>query len=177
MSSQARLVAYQLALTCVIVAGNVGFSRSLVLRSADSARATTAALALQSNQLARQNERLGALEASCRKSSGDGRAPGAAVLSPEEIDRLSAVVAERVAVANAPAPPVPPSPESIAAFDAGRRVIGAALETKRWTEADAQKLRALLPTLTLDDRVELQRQISVAINERQIKLDFRGPLF
>ncbi|MBZ4375762.1 hypothetical protein [Corallococcus sp. AS-1-6] len=52
-----------------------------------------------------------------------------------------------------------------------------ALSARQWGDAQARELAASVPLLTQQQQVDLLRRLSVAINEGQLKVETRGPLF
>jgi hypothetical protein len=93
----------------------------------------------------------------------------------------AAVAAERPAAAK----PVPDddarepvkTPEAQAAFDRGLRVLDAAKGQHSWGPQQRQDLRDLLGQLDDESRMELLRQVSVAFNSAEMKLDVHGAPF
>ncbi|MBZ4330598.1 hypothetical protein [Corallococcus sp. AS-1-12] len=52
-----------------------------------------------------------------------------------------------------------------------------ALSARQWRDAQARELAASVPLLTQQQQVDLLRRLSVAINEGQLQVETRGPLF
>jgi hypothetical protein len=69
------------------------------------------------------------------------------------------------------------TPEAQAALDRGLRVLDAAKSQHSWGPQQRQDLRQLLGELDDESRAELLRQVSVAFNTGQMKLDVHGAPF
>jgi hypothetical protein len=113
-----------------------------------------------------------ALRAMIREELSAAR-PGAAPAAPP-----AAVAA--AATPSAPkdvAPPAPESPRQIRAFDAAHAAIDEGLSRGTWTARDRDRLRADLATLPTETRLELEHPLIVAVNERRVQFEGRGPLF
>ncbi|RYZ44073.1 MAG: hypothetical protein EOO71_00960 [Myxococcaceae bacterium] len=80
---------------------------------------------------------------------------------------------------DAPKPQAPPVPDArnAAAWARGNEALERALSARRWGEAEARELSASVPALTPQQQMDLLRRLSVAINEGQLKVETRGPLF
>lgn len=92
-------------------------------------------------------------------------------MSPEQVDRLSAAVATRVTETVEPVEPPESTPENIQAATTARNILATALREKRWTATSAQEFRTVLVQASPEDRVELQRQVALAINNNEMALD------
>ncbi|WP_375756287.1 hypothetical protein [Corallococcus exercitus] len=73
-------------------------------------------------------------------------------------------------------PPVPEA-QNAAAWARGNEVVDRALSGRKWGEAQARELSASVPSLTMQQREDLLRRLIMAINQGQLKVDTRGPLF
>jgi preprotein translocase subunit SecD len=69
------------------------------------------------------------------------------------------------------------SPENRAAYQSASDVVQAAVTAKRWTEEDKEDFRAAFGLLTNDQRMELMNILAPAINNGEVKVEVRGPLF
>ena len=101
-------------------------------------------------------------------------AAGGGGLSPEQVEHLSAAVASSVRAINAPPPPPEPMPENLEAAETAHRTIRAAIEIKRWTEADRAKVRLLMPQMTDAQQDEIRRELARAINSQELHPDVIG---
>lgn len=155
-----------------VAAGTWSASRARTVSSAESA-SVMAALRLQSKAIEHLSGQLDALDCSRRALV----ATTAPELSAEQLDRVSAAVAARLGQAKGPSPSPLPTPDNVAAFEAGQQLIAAAVRTGHWTEQNAKEFRSLSMQATSEQRRELQAQISVAINDGKIHPDFRGHWF
>jgi len=147
-----------------------------------SLRKQSAVIGRVSEEIERLSERVDALDETCGRAARSGATAvsvpsGTSVLSDEELDRLSAAVATRVAEASAPAAAVEPTPESLAAMEDAQKVVVIAVEAKHWTEADRQQMRTFASQMTGDQILAVRRQLGSAINRQEVRLDFRGPVF
>lgn len=95
--------------------------------------------------------------------------PAIATALREELDRRAAV------------PPVDPRSEppreSVIAASAGQQIIQAALSARQWGERQAQEMRKLLPTMTIEQREQALQELSAAINRGDITVAVSGPPF
>ncbi|RKG83186.1 hypothetical protein D7W79_00660 [Corallococcus exercitus] len=73
--------------------------------------------------------------------------------------------------------PAVPDARNAAAWARGNEMVDRALSARRWGDAQARELAASVPSLTPQQQVDLLRRLSVAINEGQLKVETRGPLF
>ncbi|MBN8229482.1 hypothetical protein JYK02_18385 [Corallococcus macrosporus] len=73
-------------------------------------------------------------------------------------------------------PPVPEA-QNAAAWAHTTDVVDRALSARRWGEAQARELSASAPSLTMQQREDLLRRLIMAINQGQLKVETRGPLF
>ncbi|MGE6756854.1 hypothetical protein ACQKGO_02480 [Corallococcus interemptor] len=87
--------------------------------------------------------------------------------------------ASKTAPGDEPAPQEPPIPDArnAAAWARGNEVVDRALSARRWGEAQARELSASSSSLTVQQRENLMRRLIVAINQGQLKVETRGPLF
>jgi hypothetical protein len=69
------------------------------------------------------------------------------------------------------------SPENRAAYQSASDVVNTAVAAKRWTEEDKEDFRAAFGLLTNDQRMELMNILAPAINNGEVKVEVRGPLF
>ncbi|NOK31878.1 hypothetical protein HMI49_01510 [Corallococcus exercitus] len=114
-------------------------------------------------------------------------APSPAPALPADLDarveqavtRALQAQASSAALREDPAPREPPVPNArnAEAWARGNEVVDRALSARRWGEAQARELAASVPSLTPQQQVDLLRRLSVAINEGQLKVETRGPLF
>ncbi|GMU00559.1 hypothetical protein KH5H1_46790 [Corallococcus caeni] len=114
-------------------------------------------------------------------------APSPAPALPADLDvRVEQAVtralqahASSAAPRDTPAPREPPAPNArnAEAWARGNEVVDRALSDRRWGEAQARELAASVPLLTQQQQLDLLRRLSVAINEGQLKVETRGPLF
>ena len=112
--------------------------------------------------------------------------PGAPALTPDLDARIEQAVTRALqAQASSTAPreepasqePAVPEAQNAMAWARGNEVVDRALNARRWGDAQARELSASVPALTTQQQVELLRRLSVAINEGQLKVETRGPLF
>jgi len=92
--------------------------------------------------------------------------------------RASAPKTALAEVAASKAPPESPAPraEQRAADRSAQAVLDDSVATGRWTADDRDQLRRLLPAMDDEARMELLREVAVAVNAGQIqKQDLRGP--
>jgi hypothetical protein len=73
-----------------------------------------------------------------------------------------------------PEPP-PPTVEQVTASDQALTVVSEARQVGRWTAADREQLRRLLPQLDPRQREALQEELIPAINNQELRLDLPGP--
>ncbi|MGE6761771.1 hypothetical protein ACQKGO_27415 [Corallococcus interemptor] len=80
---------------------------------------------------------------------------------------------------NAPPPRAHPvdAEQNARAWAQGNELVERALSSRRWGDAQIQELRTTLVMLTPDQRQTLQRKLIVAVNEGQVRMEGRGPLF
>ena len=90
----------------------------------------------------------------------------------EQIEALAASVADRLTELETAAPE-PRNPDHIAAFDAANRVLGQALERRRWTDADAATMQDIVRRLHAEDAAELRGRLAVAVNDQELELGSR----
>jgi hypothetical protein len=122
-------------------------------------------------------------------TSPPGWAPPAAAGTGASAEALRRVVREELASGGsvagsetgaagviAEAPP-PPSPESIQAFEKAGAVVSGALATGTWREQDVTNLRALGAVLTAEQMDALVRQVAVAVNKGELRLEVTGAPF
>lgn len=69
------------------------------------------------------------------------------------------------------------SSENRAAYQSATDVVQAAVAAKRWTEEDKEDFRAAFGLLTNAQRMELMNLLAPAINNGEIKVEVKGPLF
>jgi len=69
------------------------------------------------------------------------------------------------------------SPENRAAYHSAADVVEAAVAARRWTEEDKEEFRAAFGLLTNTQRTELMNLLVPAINNGEVKVEVRGPLF
>jgi hypothetical protein len=69
------------------------------------------------------------------------------------------------------------SPENREAYHGALDLVQFALATKRWTEDDAQALRAALTHLTQEQAAEVFERLIPAINRGELAVDTDGPPF
>lgn len=80
----------------------------------------------------------------------------------------------------APAPPAaaaPPEPtfEQRASEERSSQLVDAALARGRWTDADADALRAEMGLVRDETRDQLMRRLAVAVNGQRLRLETSGP--
>jgi hypothetical protein len=75
----------------------------------------------------------------------------------------------------APDPSEPPPPERVVAAGEAHEVLDGAIARGRFTDEDAAKLRDRLRAVTDEDRFELLRSFSVAVNDGRLRVE-AGPL-
>lgn len=142
-------------------------------------REVAQALRQQSAEMVRLAERMESLEQTCarpaRVSSAIAAAPQGVALSAEQVEHMSAVVATRLAEANAPAPPPEPTPDNLVAAESAHQLITVATTTKHWTEADKRQLKLLMRQLTSEQQAETRSELAVAVNSQALHLDYQGP--
>jgi hypothetical protein len=164
-------------IACLSAAVAAGSIWSASARTPEADREVAAALRRQEVALERLGEKVEGLQRLCGQpqrawSSGPSR-PSGGELTAEVIDRISSVVASRVVAAAAPAPSSAPTPDNLEAATSARNLIDSAMRDKRWTADSAQTLGLLMARLTDEDRQDLRRKLSVAINNQEIALDPR----
>jgi hypothetical protein len=69
------------------------------------------------------------------------------------------------------------SPENREAYQSASGVVTAAVAAKRWTEEDKETFRAAFGALTNNQRMELMNVLAPAINNGEVTVEVRGPLF
>jgi hypothetical protein len=69
------------------------------------------------------------------------------------------------------------SPENRAAYQSASDVVRTAVAAKRWTEEDKESFRAAFGLLTNTQRMELMNVLAPAINNGEVTVEVRGPLF
>lgn len=69
------------------------------------------------------------------------------------------------------------SPENREAYQGAQDLVQFALTTKRWTENDAQALRAALTHLTQEQAAEVFEQLIPAINRGELVVETNSPPF
>jgi hypothetical protein len=69
------------------------------------------------------------------------------------------------------------SPENKAAYQSASSVVTTAVAARRWTEEDKENFRAAFGQLTNNQRMDLMNVLAPAINNGDIKVEVRGPLF
>jgi hypothetical protein len=67
--------------------------------------------------------------------------------------------------------------ENKAAYQSASSVVTTAVAAKRWTEEDKENFRAAFGVLTNNQRMELMNILAPAINNGDVKVEVRGPLF
>lgn len=75
-------------------------------------------------------------------------------------------------------PPAPePTPQNLAAFQEGSKVIDNAIAARRWTEADAAALRGALGTMTPAQQDEVIQRLMVTLNTNTLEVRTLGAPF
>ncbi|NVJ27048.1 MULTISPECIES: hypothetical protein [Myxococcus] len=75
-------------------------------------------------------------------------------------------------------PPAPePTPQNLAAFQEGTRVIDKAIAARRWTEEDASSLRKELGAMTPAQRDEVIQRLVVTLNTNTLEVRTMGAPF
>jgi hypothetical protein len=69
------------------------------------------------------------------------------------------------------------SPENRAAYQSASDVVRTAVAAKRWAEEDKESFRAAFGLLTNTQRMELMNVLAPAINNGEVTVEVRGPLF
>ncbi|MGH8513202.1 MAG: hypothetical protein ACREV8_04540 [Gammaproteobacteria bacterium] len=69
------------------------------------------------------------------------------------------------------------SPENQEAYRSASDVVTRAVADKRWTEEDREMFRAAFGHLTRDQLMELTSILAPAVNDGEITVEMRGPLF
>ena len=59
-------------------------------------------------------------------------------------------------------------------YDDGLTIVRSAIQARRWTQSDKERLRQIMPTLTADQRRDLMLQLVVATNEGHLVPEVRG---
>jgi len=101
------------------------------------------------------------------------------VLSSDELERLSSLIAARIgerhetaAASEDPAPASPVrTPENVEALEVGGRLIDAAVSSKTWTDREAMELRRIMERMTAEDSLALQKRLAVAVNNKEVRLN------
>ena len=70
-----------------------------------------------------------------------------------------------------------PSPAAAEAYKAARATIDKQITHGSWTDADRTQLRAILPALSSDARIEVIRPLLIAMNEGKVHFAGNGPPF
>lgn len=115
--------------------------------------------------MARQDSKLDALTARLARvqvltEELQARAPAGAPSPP---------AVQATALVSSPPDTAEASPESLAALEQGRRLIGDAVAARRWGPPEVAELRRLMRDMTGPQRFEMVRQLSVAMNGGAIK--------
>lgn len=164
------------ALAGIIATGALSTAWFAIARKGASERALAARLDQQATALGVLSDKMDQLERSfgeaARSMAGASRPSPVAVLSQEQIERVSSEVAAKTAP---PAPP-PATSDNLAAREAGDKLVDQAIRAQRWTESDARDLRLLLARVSPEDRMVLARRISAAINDHEMVPTFHGPI-
>ena len=64
-----------------------------------------------------------------------------------------------------------------ASFETGRAYVAERLGKGTWTAADRDRLRDLLGKMSDRERTDLIKQLIVAVNKGQVKVELEGPVF
>lgn len=80
-----------------------------------------------------------------------------------------------------PAPPAshaedepPATPANWAAFDAGNKIVSAAVLNGRWSKSDERELLSLAPRMARGQYVELRKSVAAAVNADKLILEDDG---
>jgi hypothetical protein len=109
-------------------------------------------------------------------------------LSPAARAELRALIRQEISAGPRPTPPDTTAPADSAsqpaaplegpqraAYDAGAKLVGAALGRKKWSDDDARKLRELVDGLPAAHRIKLVEPLIIALNSDQVRFEGEGP--
>jgi predicted lipid-binding transport protein (Tim44 family) len=133
-----------------------------------------------------------ALSANAGPAVAPGQALGAAAMRSairDEVraafqDQAATIRTKQAALAKRPAPEdetaaatdrEPPAPTPV--YQAARAHLAERTAQGAWTEADRDRLRIALGDMNVDERQEIMKQVIVAANRGQIRVQVQGPLF
>jgi hypothetical protein len=117
-----------------------------------------------------------------------------------DVEAIRAAVRQELRAAEASRPPAVPAPQPVAAAPApkteepahpdeaeskppsprygeARRVVEVGLSRRTWSAEERGQLQMLMPTLNPAERETLAKQLIVAANRGELKVDVVGPLF
>ncbi len=70
-----------------------------------------------------------------------------------------------------------PTDENLEAYAQGEQLLDDALKSKRWTDAQAQRLRTIHSRITSEQATGLLQRLAVAVNEGELAIHTDGPPF
>lgn len=118
-----------------------------------------------------------------------------------DVEAIRTAVRQELRAAEASRPPAVPAPQPVAAAPApkneepaehpdeaeakppsphygeARRVVEVGLSRRTWSAEERSQLQRLMPTLSPTEREALAKQLIVAANKGELKVDVMGPLF
>jgi hypothetical protein len=114
--------------------------------------------------------------------------PSTARLADDEREALRALIREEFAAQKAAtesrdagnqdqAPDRAMSSEQVKSYDHARALVEDGVARGAWTEEDRAQLRGMIGALPSEERIEIVRQLIVAVNDKQVRFDGHGPLF
>lgn len=67
------------------------------------------------------------------------------------------------------------SPESVAAYDEGQRIVGAAIRSRKWRDVDLTNFRSVMARLSAEQQQELLKALVPKLNNGEVHSETSGP--
>lgn len=105
---------------------------------------------------------------------------GAAALRAAVREEVRAAIADEAAAARKEVKPQPEEvepPAPSASYQTAKTHVTERLAQGTWSDVDRERMRAVLGEMSDSERDEVMRQVIVAVNKDQVRVDLDGPLF